>query len=268
MYRVQDMCPFFGVSRAAYYAWRKRQQGEDPDRERIEWIRKAFRASRWTYGYRRIRLWLGERGKRVNGKAVLRIMQKIGIRPICRRRRVFQHVETVSYRYSNVLQRNFSASRPNEKWVTDVTYIRTNQGWAYLAVIKDLYDGFIVVHRLGRQNSVGLVTCMLEEAKVKEQIRAGLILHSDQGFQFCSPRYRYLMQEYQVTPSMSRRGNCWDNAPAENFFSHLKEEEVRHWKNPSFQQACIWIDDYIRFYNYERIQLNTGRTPYQLRCPS
>lgn len=261
------MCPFFQVSRAAYYAWRKRQREEDPDGEWIEWIRTAFRASRQTYGYRRIRLWLRDHGRPINGKAVLRIMQKIGLRPICRRRRVLQQVES-SYRYGNILRRDFSASRPNEKWVTDVTYIRTNQGWAYLAVIKDLFDGFIIAHRLGRQNSLGLVTRILEEAKEKEKILTGLILHSDQGFQFCSPRYRYLTQEYQVTPSMSRRGNCWDNAPAENFFSHLKEEETRHWKNPSYEQASIWIDDYIHFYNFERIQLKTGRTPYQLRCPS
>jgi putative transposase len=261
------MCLFFGISRAAFYAWRKREQGEDPDRERIEWIRKAFWTSRRTYGYRRLHLKLAQQGKRVNGKAILRMMRKTGLRPVCRRRRALQQVES-SYRYDNILRRDFSASRPNEKWVTDVTYIRTNQGWAYLAVIKDLFDGFIVSHRMGRQNSLGLVTRMLEEAKAKGEIRAGVILHSDQGFQFCSPRYRHLTQEYQITPSMSRRGNCWDNAPAENFFSHLKEEEVRHWKNPTFEQASLWINDYIRFYNYERIQGNTGRTPYQLRCPS
>jgi len=261
------MCLFIGISRAAYYAWRKRQQDEDPDGERIGWIRKAFRASRRTYGYRRIGLWLRKQGKTMNHKAILRIMQKIGLHPVCRRRRAFQHIEAI-YRYDNILRRDFSSSRPNEKWVTDVTYIRTNQGWAYLAVIKDLFDGFIVSYRFGRQNSLGLVTRMLEEAKAQGHIRAGVILHSDQGFQFCSPRYRYLLQEYQAIPSMSRRGNCWDNAPAESFFSHLKEEEVRHWKNPTFEQASMWIADYIRFYNYERIQGKTGRTPYQLGCPS
>lgn len=265
---MQDMCSFLEISRAGYYAWRKRQPEVERDPERVEWVRKAFRASRRTYGYRRIRQWCADRGKRMNGKAILRIMQKNGLRPICRRRKVIQQLETVSHRYGNVLQRDFSAVRPNQKWVTDITYIRTAQGWAYLAVIKDLFDGFIVAHRLGMQNSVGLVTRMLEEAKAREQIQEGLILHSDQGFQYSSPRYRYLTGEYRITPSMSRRGNCWDNAPAESFFSHLKEEEVRHWKKPTFQQAKIWIDDYIRFYNYERIQLKTGRTPYQLRCPS
>lgn len=265
------MCAFFGVSRAAFYAWRKRQQEEDPDQERLGWIQEAYLASRRTYGYRRIHIWLKtERGKRVNGKAVLRIMQKTGIRPICRRRKLIQQIEGASTptHYRNVLRQDFSASRPNQKWVTDITYIRTSQGWAYLAVIKDLFDGFIVAHRFGRKNSVGLVTEMLEEAKAKGQIGEGLILHSDQGHQFSSPRYRYLTKTFRIIPSMSRRGNCWDNAPAENFFSHLKEEEVRHWKNPSFHEAREWIDEYIRFYNHERIQLKTGRTPIQLRCPS
>jgi transposase InsO family protein len=265
------MCTFFGISRAAFYAWQNRQRQEDPDRERIGWIQEAFRASRRTYGYRRIRLWLNtKRGQCMNGKTILRIMQKIGLRPICRRRKAWQPADAqiVSHRYRNVLQRDFTASRPNQKWVTDVTYLRTAQGWAYLAVIKDLFDGFIVSYRMERKNSVGLVTRMLEAAQAKETIGAGLILHSDQGNAFGSSRYQYLTEAFRITPSMSRRGNCWDNAPAENFFSHLKEEEVRHWRKPSYQQACKWIEDYIHFYNYERIQLKTGRTPFQLRCPS
>jgi transposase InsO family protein len=113
-----------------------------------------------------------------------------------------------------------------------------------------------------------LVTCLLKTAKVQEQVLEGVILHSDQGHQFRSPQYRQLIGTYRITPSMSRRGNCWDNASMENFFGHLKEEEVRHWKKPSFNEARDWIDDYIHFYNHERIQLKTGRTPFQLRCPS
>ncbi len=265
------MCAFFQISRAAYYAWHKRQKGVDPDNERMEWIQKAYLASRRTYGYRRIHIWLEqERGILVNSKAVLRIMQKMGIRSIARRRKVAQPLvsQERNHWYPNLLRRDFSASRPNQKWVTDVTYIRTTQGWAYLAAIKDLFDGFIVAHCFTTQNTIGLVARLLEQAKKRERVSEGLILHSDQGSQFSSPRYRHLTQEYGMTPSMSRRGNCWDNAPMESFFGHLKEEEVRHWKNPSFRQASLWLDDYIHFYNYERIQLKTRRTPFQLRCPS
>jgi transposase InsO family protein len=237
----------------------------------MDWIREAYRASHRIYGYRRIGLWLEqERGRRLNGKAILRLMQKMGIRSIARRRRPAAQLASLDtcHKYPNLLQRDFQASRPNQKWVTDVTYIRTAQGWAYLAVIKDLFDGFIVAYGFSRQNSVGLVTRMLREARQREQAGKGLILHSDQGHQYSSPGYRLLTCEYGMLPSMSRRGNCWDNAPAENFFGHLKAEAVHHWGKPSFRQASQWIDEYIHFYNYERIQLKTRRTPYQLRCPS
>jgi putative transposase len=139
------------------------------------------------------------------------------------------------HRAENVLNRDFNASKPNQKWVTDVTYIHTQQGWSYLSTIKDLYDGFIVAHTFGLSNSVQLVTDMLRQAKQKEKATDGLILHSDQGNQYTSQAYYdLLVTEYNITPSMSRRGNCWDNASMENFFGHLKEESLLHVKNPSF----------------------------------
>jgi len=152
--------------------------------------------------------------------------------------------------------------------VTDVTYIQTQQGWAYLSTIKDLYDGFIVAYRLGRNNSVHLVSETIKLARQKEKLVEGLILHSDQGFQYSTHVYHALTTASGITPSMSRRGNCWDNAPMENFFGHLKEEALRQYKIPTFQEANQIIDDYICFYNYERIQLKTKQTPYQLRCLS
>ncbi len=172
--------------------------------------------------------------------------------------------------------RNFSALRPNQKWVTDVTYIRTRQGWAYLSTIKDLHDGFIVAHQLGQYNSVSLVTNTLGQAKQRETISEGLILHSDPGHQYSSQSYFVLSSQYHITPSMSRRGNCWDNAPMENvataprrrFFSHLKEEALRHIHLPTFEEARQIIDDYVYFYNHQRIQLKTRQTPYEVRCLS
>ena len=161
-----------------------------------------------------------------------------------------------------------SATRPNQKWVTDITHIHTQQGWAYLATIKDLFDGFIVAHRLGRNNSIELVTGTIKLAKRKETIIDGVILHSDQGFQYSSDPYHVLTTTSGIVPSMSRRGNCWDNAPMENFFGHLKEEAIGRYQNPTYGQAQQIIDEYIYFYNYERIQLKTKQTPYQLRCLS
>jgi putative transposase len=265
------MCEFFRISRAAYYAWRKRIDQEDKDADRMKLVQQAWEKSGRTYGYRRIALWIQQNtNTRINHKAVLRLMNKMNIRSVARKRKFIkrQNQLDIYHRYDNVLNRNFKAEKPNQKWVTDITYIPTTEGWAYLSTIKDLFDGFIVAHRLGHQQSVALVTDTLEEAKEKEKVTDGLILHSDQGHQYTSHRYFVLTNQYNITPSMSRRGNCWDNAPMENFFGHLKEEALQQFKILSFRKTQEVIDQYIRFYNYERIQLKTRQTPYQIRCLS
>lgn len=270
-YPIPAMCKFFGVSRAAYYAWVKGLDQPDRDAERKQWIQEAYETSHRTYGYRRIAIWIRKnKGQVINPKAVLRIMNSLQIHSIARKRRMFKRI-TVSetyHRYANLLDREFTASRPNEKWVTDITYVSTQQGWAYLSAIQDLFDGFIVAHEVGTENSVGLVLNTLKQAKQKEQISDSLLLHSDQGYQYTSPAYHFLTQDYAITPSMSRRANCWDNAVIENFFGHLKEEALRHVRNPSLTCLKQMIDEYVYFYNYERIQLKTRQTPYETRCLS
>ena len=269
---MKAMCAFFGVSRAAYYAWIAKLERGDPDQERMEQIQQAYEANHKVYGYRRVALWLRQKkGIVVNHKAVLRIMNKLGIHSRARKRKMYRKLEKLGtyHTYDNVLNRDFVATRPNQKWVTDVTYIMTQQGWCYLSTIKDLFDGFIVANVFAKQNSISLVTQTVHKAKQKEKVTDGLILHSDQGHQYTSQAYfDVLVKEYNITPSMSRRANCWDNAPMENFFGHLKEEYLRHFKNPSFEQAQQLIEEYIHFYNYERIQLKTKQTPYQVRCLS
>jgi transposase InsO family protein len=265
------MCRFFGVSRAAYYAWVKGLDPPDPDRERMEQVQEAYEKSHQTYGYRRITLWLQKRkGIHINHKTVLRLMNKLNIRSVARKRKIFRSLAKakIHHHYANILNQEFVASQPNQKWVTDVTYIATRQGWAYLSTIQDLFDGFIVAHQVGRENSLGLVLNTLKQAKQKEQVPNGLLLHSDHGHQYTSHDYAFLTKHYVITPSMSRPGYCWDNAPMENFFSHLKEEALRPYPIPSFEEAKHMIDDYIHFYNYERIQLKTRQTPYETRCLS
>ncbi|MCB9111062.1 MAG: IS3 family transposase [Anaerolineales bacterium] len=270
-YEVKAMCKFFGVSRAAYYAWEGKLAETDPDQERMEKIRTVYEVSHKSYGYRRITIHLQQKLElAINHKAVLRLMNKLGIRSQARKPKMYKKLEEIGtyHRYPNVLNRDFVATKPNQKWVTDVTYIRTLQGWAYLSTIKDLYDGFIVAHVFEQTNSIALVTRTLKQAKQKEKVTDGLILHSDQGTQYTSQPYHVLTNEYNITPSMSRRGNCWDNAPMENFFGHLKEEYLRHFKKTTFKDTEQLIDEYIYFYNYERIQLKTRQTPYQTRCLS
>src|SRR4030095_4442727 len=140
----------------------------------------------------------------INHKTVLRLMNKMNIRSVARKRRIFRKMTELQHHYENLLHREFHASQPNQKWVTDVTYIATQQGWGYLSTIQDLFDGFIVSHHSGRQNSLGLVLNTLQQARHKEQVTGDLLLHSDHGYQYTSHAYALLNQHYAITPSMSR----------------------------------------------------------------
>jgi transposase InsO family protein len=265
------MCQLFGISRSAYYAWVRRLEQLDPDTERMRWVQEAYEKSQRTYGYRRITMWLSKhRGIHMNHKAVLRLMNKLNIHSVARKRKVFRSVPKtqIYHHYANLLNQQFHAQRPNQKWVTDVTYIAIQNGWAYLSTIQDLFDGFIVSYKLARTNSLVLVLQTLQQARQNEPESDGLILHSDHGYQYTSHSYAVLLQHFAITPSMSRIGNCWDNAPMENFFGHLKEEALRQHPTPSFAEAQRIIDQYVHFFNYERIQLKTRQTPYETRCLS
>jgi len=247
------MCEFFVVARAAYYEWVKKLDKPDPDQERMQQVQSAYEATHRTYDYRRITLHLQQKqGLRVNHKAVLRLMRKLNLRSVARQPKLRKKLEEIGtyHKYPNLLSRDFAAIRPNQKWVTDVTYVLTQQGWAYLSTIKDLYDGFIVGHAFSQSNSIALVTATVRQAKSKEKVTAGLILHSDQGHQYTSQAYHdVLTREYNITPSMSRRGNCWDNAPIENFFGHLKEEYLRQFKKLTFEEARQLINEFCTFPN-------------------
>jgi len=266
------MCQFFTISRAAYYKWFKRSREADPDLERMQLVEEAWLKSRKSYGYRRVTLALQQQGHVINHKAVLRLMRKINIHSVARKRNPYKKItELDSYhRYENILDRDFTATKPNQKWVTDISYVMTQRGWAYLSTIKDLFDGFIVAHLLGRNLAVSLVTDTIKLAVQKEKVtnEDKVLIHSDQGIQYTSEAYFALTTKYHMQQSMSRRGNCWDNAPMENFFGHFKEEALRQYPIPTFKEAQEIVDGYIDFFNYERIQLKTRQTPYQLRCLS
>jgi transposase InsO family protein len=192
-------------------------------------------------------------------------MRKYGLFSDVRRRRKYQQMSDQLHRYANLLNRDFNASRPNEKWVTDISYIKTPQGFLYLSVIRDLFDNSIVDYQIGTEQSINLVLRTIHAARAKEAVAAELQLHSDQGFQYTSHAYFALSREYGITLSMSRRGNPYDNAPAENFFSILKTECLRRHKPQSIAHAKQLIDNFIYFYNNERIQLKTKLTPLEKR---
>jgi transposase InsO family protein len=232
-----------------------------------ESIRECQQTADKTYGYRRVWKWLQDRNIKRNPKTVLRVMQKYGLLSEIRRRRKWINLGQQSHKYENLLKRQFRADRPNAKWVTDISYIHTKEGVLYLSMIRDLYDNSIVAYKTATQQTVNLVldTIRLAMKKEKKRVAAELQLHSDQGFQYTSQAYFKLTQSYGITPSMSRKGNPYDNAMAENFFSILKTECIYRHKPKTFLEANDLIDRYIHFYNHERIQNKTGVAPLTLR---
>ena len=258
------MCRFFKVSRSGYYDYVKRMENPAKDLPLAEKIRECQDKCGKTYGYRRVHIWLERNGIHKNPKTVLRVMQKYNLLSGIRRKRYRAYGEYL-HRYPNLLNRNFKAERPNQKWVTDISYIHTKQGVLYLSVIRDLFDNSIVSYKTGTEQNVNLVLSTIRAAKRKEKVTAELQLHSDQGFQYTSQAYFKLTQSYGIMPSMSRRGNPYDNALAENFFSILKTECIYRAKLATFEEARLLIDEYILFYNNERLQTKTKLTPLEKR---
>ena len=263
-YSINSMCKFFEVSRSGYYAFLKRMDIPDRDLPLAEKIKKCQEESHRTYGYRRVHIWLERQGIQRNPKTILRVMQKYNLLSVVRRKK-FHYCSQYLHRYPNLLNREFTAEKPNQKWVTDISYIKTVQGFMYLSIIRDLYDNSIVAYKTDKEQSIKLVLDTIKAAKRKEKITAEVQLHSDQGFQYTSQAYFNLTQSYGITPSMSRRGNPYDNALAENFFSILKTECIHRVKLATYEEASLLIGEYINFYNNYRIQSKTKLTPLEKR---
>lgn len=269
-FSISAMCRYFEVSRSGYYGWVKRAGTVDRDIALSQLIRECHEKTKKTYGYRRIKLWLSrEKGLIVNHKAILRVMNKTNQLARIRRRRPWVRYGQKINRFSNLLNQNFFSAYPNRKWVTDITYIPTKQdGILYLAAVKDLFDGSIVAYKMSTTQSIRLVLETIREACEKEKVAGGLVLHSDQGFQYTSPAYLNLLQQYGLSPSMSRAGNPIDNASMENFFGILKSECLYITKPVTHQEARDLVHDYIHFYNNHRLCLKTKLTPLEKRRQS
>ena len=231
----------------------------------VEKIRECQDKCGKTYGYLRVHIWLERHGIHHNPKTILRVMQKYNLLSVVRRKKYRNYGEYL-HRYPNLLNRDFKAEKPNQKRVTDISYIKTNQGTLYLSIIRDLFDNSIIAYKTGTEQNINLVLSTIREAKKREKVTAELQLHSDQGFQYTSHAYVKLTKSYNITPSMSRKGNPYDNALAENFFSILKTECIQRAKLQTYEDTRLLIDEYIHFYNNERIQLKTKLTPFKKRC--
>ncbi|MBK0025008.1 IS3 family transposase [Stenotrophomonas sp. S48] len=251
-FRLTAMCRVLGVNRSGYYAW-----AGNPDRPRRReddrlrgLIKHAWLASGTVYGYRKITRELRESGERCSRHRVRRLMKADGIRAEIGYGRKPRHRGGPVGLAENVVNRDFSPSGPNKVWVTDITYIRTYEGWLFLTVIVDLYSRQVVGWATQSQMTTDLVLQALVSAIGKRKPAAGLIIHSDQGSQFTSSDWLSLMKQHGIVPSMSRRGNCRDNAVAESFFSALKKERIKRQIYPIRDEAHSDAFNYIEmFYN-------------------
>ncbi|USB32392.1 IS3 family transposase [Paenibacillus sp. YPG26] len=265
--KIADLCQLFGVSKSGYYAYLKRK-GNDRDAEAKQQIRKVYKRYEGKYGYRQLQLFLWkDDGIWMNHKKVLRLMQKLGIQAsIRRKRRVSPAYQTGERVAENLLKRDFTAEKPNQKWVTDVTQYRVGERWLYLSAIKDLFNNEIVAYQLSERNDNELVLQTFAKAFAKQKDVTGLVVHSDQGFQYTSHAYHDMLPKVGAQISMSRRGNCLDNASMESFFSHLKTEGLYPYDIRKMAEAQRRIEKYIRFYNRRRPQRKLDKlTPVDYR---
>jgi len=253
-FSVQMMCRLLGVARAGYYAWLAHPISDraHEDARLLRLIRSSFVASHGIYGAPRILMDLREAGETCSKHRVARLMRESGMRALHGYRTRHIPVAKPTALIPNVLQRQFTVSRPNEVWVTDITYIRTWQGWLYLAVVMDLFSRKIVGWAAKPTIRRELVLEAIGAAVRRRRPRHTLI-HSDQGTQYGSDAWRRFCLANHLQPSMSRRGNCWDNAVAESFFSSLKKERIKKRIYADRQSAIQDITEYIDvFYNPTR----------------
>ncbi|WP_102410002.1 IS3 family transposase [Beduinella massiliensis] len=266
IYPIVTMCEVFEVSRSGYYAWRKKQEKTPKDQWLVDLIVECQQQCNQTYGIRRVRLWIQrKKRKNVNLKALLRVMRKTNLlAQIRRQRRYTQHQQNV-YKYPNLLQRAFEQQQPNRFWSTDITYIPTPQGMLYMCAVIDLCGRMVLAYRIGGDMAASLVTQTIRDAMITEKVTDGLALHSDQGSQYTTEAYFDLSKEYHFQPSMSSPGCPYDNAAMENFFGTLKSECLYRAHYSTRAEVEELVAQYVHFYNFERINLKYGLTPYEIR---
>lgn len=253
---VEKLCEAMQVSRSGYYEWSHRPES---NRRREEnrlspKIKKIFEDSRETYGYRRIKDALVESGESCGTYRTMTLMRKLKLKAIARRK---YKVTTDSHHdkpiHANTLNREFNAIKMNERWVSDITYVATQEGFLYLAVVMDLYSRRIVGWAMDERMKEDLVLDALRMALFRRKITTSLLLHSDRGSQYASDAYQQLLSTHGIQCSMSRKGNCWDNAPMESFFKTLKTECLYRQSLKTREQATRMVFDYIEaFYNRQR----------------
>ena len=256
LYPLRILCRVLGVSRSGYYAWRARKPSAralEDERLRPKVV-EAFASGRGTYGSPRVRDELVDQGLEIGRNRVARLMREMGLRGVSPRK--FRVTTDSNHDHpiaKNLLDRNFEASKPNEKWTTDITYVWTGEGWLYLAVVMDLYSRRIVGWSAADHMRTSLCLDALRKALALRTDVEGLIHHSDRGVQYASAYYREALDAVGIECSMSRRANCWDNAVGESFFGTLKNELIYRRPWLTREEARDAIAEYIEIF-YNRIR--------------
>jgi transposase InsO family protein len=262
------MCKVLQVSRSGYYDWRNRgpSKRKRRNKELLELIRQVHKESRGTYGSPRVTAELKARDVEVGRRRVARLMRENYIRGRSPRR--FRATTDSDHRYEvapNLVEREFEADEPGKIWLADITYVHTNEGWLYLAAVLDLFDRKIIGWSMGITLERKLVCDALKSAVANRTPKVGLIHHSDRGSQYASDEFQALLREHNILCSMSRTGDCWDNAPMESFFGSLKNELIHRCSFPSRASARQKIFEYVEvFYNRKRRHSALGyQTPVE-----
>ncbi len=250
------MCRVLDVSESGFYAWRKRPacQRQREDAQLREEIRQECSAHQGRYGSPRLHAEVRDRGRSIARKRVARLMREAGLCAKRKRRRVLTTRRDPSHPVApNLLHREFTAKEPNRKWVTDITYIPTMQGWLYLAVILDLYSRMVVGWSMSGNCDEKLIERALDQAIARRRPKAGLLHHSDRGSQYTSQAYQLRLEQSGIHASMSRKGNCWDNVAMESFFGTVKDECVGSTIYSSHDEARLALFAYMEVY-YNRVR--------------
>jgi transposase InsO family protein len=254
------------MARSVFYYHIKRLNSEDKYFEKKAQIRSIFQEHKGRYGYRRITAEMQNRGILINHKTVLRLMKEMGLKCPIRRQKYRSYKGTVGKIAPNIIARDFRAQSPNQKWATDVTQININSEKLYFSPIVDLYNGEIISYNISKTPNLEQVYDMLEKAFSRFEDLNGLILHSDQGWQYQHKGYRQRLNKRGIVQSMSRKGNCLDNAIAENFFGIMKSELLYPEKYNSSTDFIKALDQYIDYYNNKRIKVKlNGMSPIKYR---
>lgn len=232
-------------------------------------IKQIYHRHKGRFGYRRITLAMKEKGIIINHKTVLRLMKILGLKSIIRVKKYRSYRGNLGKTAPNILERNFTTNQPNRKWATDVTEFNVSGNKLYLSPIIDLFNGEIISYELAERPVFAQIVTMLKKSFKKIKNTENIILHSDQGWQYQMKAYQHLLKEKGIVQSMSRKGNCLDNAIIENFFGTLKSEMFYTKKFTTIEELKKEIKEYIHYYNNDRIRLNLkGKSPVQYRTLS